>query len=93
MTLAAYAGAAQNDTHIMEAVVGETIKAAFVDAKGRIWLISPSGHAVTFAGFDRTAPSWSIEPPHVVQHAVETRRQEIRHEIDQLRRLVPGIEV
>lgn len=93
MPLASYAGPPMNHTAVMGALVGETIKAAFVDKEGRVWLVTPSGHAFTCSGFNSAAPAWSCEPPHVVQHAVETRRQELRDEINKIRELAPGIEI
>jgi len=95
MALASYSGPDRNAIAIFEAVIGETFKAAFVDANGRVWLVVASGHALTFNGLDRgpMIPAWSIEPPHIVQNAIETRRAELRKEIDNIRRLAPGVEV
>lgn len=92
MALAEYQGLA-NNTGILRFMVGENIKAALVDSTGRIWLITPSGHALVFAGFDRLADAFVVMLPDQVREEVEKRKGELAARIQDLRHLAPGVDL
>ena len=93
MPIAEYKGPA-NHTGIFKHLIGETIKASFVDYQGHVWLITPSDYALVFAGFDGgSQQAFWIEAPDQVRAAVEKRRGDLQAKIQELRHLVPGIDL
>lgn len=92
MPLSEYQGLA-NNTGILRFFVGETVKAAFVDAVGRIWEVVPSGHAIVFGGFERLGDAFAVIDPNTVAQEIAKRKTEIQARIQDLKYLVPGIDV
>ena len=93
MPLAEYQGPDANHVEILRYLVGEKIKAIFIDGQGHVWVIVPSGHALRFAGFDSSAPAFMIVPPAAAQQEIDKRRLELQAKILELRHLAPGIEL
>jgi hypothetical protein len=93
MPLADSKGPTANHAYAFGHLIGEKISAAFVDARGHIWLVVPSGHAVRFGGFDPGAPVFEIIEPGGVKEAIERRQAELRAKMQELRSLVPGIDL
>lgn len=92
MAIADYKGPA-NHLSLIPYLIGETVKASFVDSDGRLWIIMQSGWALTAAAFSTSAPAFAPEPPDQVTKAVEKRKAEVQSKISELRLLVPGIDI
>jgi len=93
MALSNYQGPGANHTAVLRHLRGETIKACFIDSQGHVWIVTPSGHAIVFAGFDSNAPAFTIEPPERVSQESGKRRVELQTRIQEIKDLAPGIDL
>lgn len=92
MAISEYQGPA-NHVGVLKHLVGEVIKAAFVDQTGRVWVVVQSGHAIVFGGFDRLANAFDIVDPAKTSEEIEKRKKELQAHIQDLRWLAPGVDV
>jgi hypothetical protein len=92
MPIASYQGP-PNHTAVLRTLVGETIKAVFLDSAGHVWMIVNSGHAVVWSGFDPVAPAFRVEQPDTVVHETGLRRQDLQVRIQELKDLAPGVDL
>ena len=93
MPIAEYKGPPINHTAVLKHLIGETIKAAFVDGSGQVWLTFASGHSMRFGGFSNTSPAFEVIDPILSKQEREKFENVIRQKIQELRDLAPGLTV
>jgi hypothetical protein len=92
MSLADYKGP-PNTPDIFHHLIGDVIKAAFLDKEGRMWLIMTCGHAVVLSGTSGGPPAYWHEGPDGVQRIVGEKTTELKAKLAEIKRSTPGIDV
>lgn len=90
MAISDYKGPANHVT-ILKHLVGEVVRASFIDDQGHVWILVATGHAVVFAGFDSNAPAYWVAQPAEVEAATSRRREQLQAKIQELKDLAPGV--
>lgn len=76
-----------NHPEVLKYLVGETIKGAFKDREGKIWIVLGSGAAMVLGTRGGGAPVYWSESPADVEIIVAERRAEIERYVAELRNL------
>jgi hypothetical protein len=92
MALSSYQGPPTH-TSLFRSLVGEKIKACFIDSQGHVWMMVESGHAIVWAGFDTMAPAFRIEAPDQVHQEMSRRRADLQTRIQDIKDLAPGVDL
>ena len=90
-TLYDYKGPA-NSRAIFPHLIGETVKSAFLNTDGTMWLVFASGDALVIGCPDGDTPTYRKEGHKAVKAVVDQRRQEIEGKLAELRDL-PGVDL
>lgn len=92
MSLAEFKGS-PNTPEIFKAMIGDTVKACFLDVEGRVWILMTCGHAVVFAKENGGTPAYWRELPDSVAKVVMERTAMVKKKIDEAKALAAGIDV
>lgn len=94
MPIAEYKGPAQNAFGVFKHLLGEKIERAFLTGDGYIMLYFPSGHALRFQGWTTTGNVvLEVLDPIAARGVMQQRQQELRSKMQELRDLVPGVDL
>lgn len=92
MSLADHKGS-PNHPEIFKHLIGDVIRAAFLDKDGRVWLLMTCGHAIVFSGPNAVSPVYWHELPDGVKRAIDERTEDVKRKMLDLKNQVAGLDV
>ena len=92
MSLADHKGSPSHP-EMFKHLIGDTVKACFLDSDGRTWVLMTCGHAVVFAGPNGGTPTYWHELPESVARTVQERMASLKKKIAEVKDLAPGLDL
>lgn len=92
MSLAEFKGS-PNDPTIFKTLIGDTIKACFLDGEGRVVLLMTCGHAFVLSAADGKTPVFWHEQPEAALKIVAERREVVKKYLEAAKAIAPGIDL